>query len=76
MANLHPKYRQIKVVMTNGTEFTTRSTYSKDVLTLDIDPFTHPAYQKKGSALRANERDSRVQAFRKKFQNVDFMSNV
>jgi hypothetical protein len=35
----HPDYHFIKVVMTNGTEYTTRSTYGKegDTLNLDID---------------------------------------
>ena len=44
--DLHPDYHQIKVVMTDGTEFVTYSTYGKDgdTLTLDIDPKTHPAW--------------------------------
>ncbi|MBV9054943.1 MAG: 50S ribosomal protein L31, partial [Hyphomicrobiales bacterium] len=39
-ADTHPDYHFIKVVMTDGTEFQTRSTYGKDgdVLTLDVDP--------------------------------------
>ena len=43
---LHPDYHAITVVMTNGTEFTTYSTYGKegDKLALDIDPSTHPAW--------------------------------
>src|ERR1041384_5845708 len=42
----HPDYHFIKVIMTNGTEYTTRSTYGKegDTLNLDIDPSTHPAW--------------------------------
>ena len=38
--NIHPNYHKIKVVMTDGTEFETRSTWGKenDVLKLDIDP--------------------------------------
>ena len=38
--NLHPKYHKIKVVMTDGSEFETRSTWGKenDTLKLDIDP--------------------------------------
>ena len=42
----HPDYHFIKVTMTDGTEFTTRSTYGKDgdTLQLDIDPRTHPAW--------------------------------
>ena len=42
----HPNYHFIKVVMTDGTEYVTRSTYGKegDRLHLDIDPNTHPAW--------------------------------
>ena len=37
--NIHPEYHSIKVVMTDGTEFTTKSTYGKEgeVLELDVD---------------------------------------
>ena len=44
--DLHPNYHTIKVVMTDGSEFTTRSTWGKegDVLHLDIDPKSHPAW--------------------------------
>ena len=42
----HPNYHFITVTMTDGTEYKTRSTYGKagDVLRLDIDPKTHPAW--------------------------------
>ena len=44
-SDIHPDYHEIKVVMTDGTEFTTRSTWGKegDTMTLDIDPKSHPA---------------------------------
>ena len=44
--NIHPNYHKIKVVMTDGTEFETRSTWGKenDVLKLDIDPKSHFAW--------------------------------
>ncbi len=44
--DIHPEYHEITVVMTDGSEFTTRSTYgeSGDTLRLDIDPKTHPAW--------------------------------
>ena len=43
--NIHPKYTELTVVRTNGTTFTTRSTYAKsDRIQLDIDPLTHPAW--------------------------------
>jgi large subunit ribosomal protein L31 len=46
-ADIHPDYHEIKVVMTDGTEYTTHSTYGKegDVIKLDVDPLTHPAWQ-------------------------------
>ena len=45
-SDIHPDYHTIKVVMTNGTSFETRSTMGKagDTLNLDIDPNTHPAW--------------------------------
>ena len=44
--DIHPGYHTIKVVMTDGSEFTTRSTWGKegDVMHLDIDPKSHPAW--------------------------------
>src|SRR5258707_4582836 len=43
---IHPGYHTIKVVMTDGTEFLTRSTWGKpgDTMRLDIDPKSHPAW--------------------------------
>ena len=45
-SNLHPDYHTIKVQMTDGTTFETRSTWGKegDTLHLDIDPLSHPAW--------------------------------
>ena len=44
--SIHPDYHEIKVVMTDGTEFTTKSTMGKpgEVLKLDVDPLSHPAW--------------------------------
>lgn len=46
-ADTHPDYHEITVVMTDGSEFKTRSTYGKagDILRLDVDPLSHPAWQ-------------------------------
>lgn len=43
---IHPDYHEITVIMTDGTEFKTRSTWGKsgDTLRLDIDPKSHPAW--------------------------------
>lgn len=45
-ANTHPDYHEITVVMSDGTEYKTRSTMEKPgyVLRLDYDPLNHPAW--------------------------------
>ena len=37
---IHPEYHRITIKMTDGSEYSTRSTYGKegDTLALDIDP--------------------------------------
>ncbi len=44
--DIHPDYHEITVVMTDGTEFKTRSTWGakNETLRLDIDPKSHPAW--------------------------------
>jgi len=66
-ADIHPKYHSIKVVMTDGSEFTTRSTWGKegDVLHLDIDPKSHPAWT--GGQQQLLDRGGRLSRFQKKF---------
>ena len=66
----HPDYHFIKVVMTNGTEYTTRSTYGKegDTLNLDIDPNTHPAWT--GGEQKLLDRGGRVSRFTSRFGNL------
>src|SRR5271155_2550477 len=43
---IHPDYHKITVVMTDGSKYDTHSTWGKegDVLQLDVDPKTHPAW--------------------------------
>jgi len=69
-ADLHPDYHQITVVITDGTEFTTYSTYGKpgDKLTLDIDPNTHPAWT--GGDAKLMDRGGRLSRFKKKFEGM------
>ena len=52
-AGIHPDYHKIKVVLTNGDSFETRSVYGKEgeVITLEIDPLTHPAWNSGGFKL-------------------------
>ena len=41
--NIHPKYHSIKVEMTDGSQFETKSTWGSEneVLKLEIDPKSH-----------------------------------
>ncbi|WP_174801777.1 50S ribosomal protein L31 [Martelella limonii] len=66
-ADIHPDYHTIKVVMTDGTEYETRSTWGKegDVLNLDIDPTSHPAWT--GGSQQMLDRGGRVSKFNKRF---------
>jgi len=45
-SDIHPAYHEINIIMTDGTEFKTRSCYGKpgDTIRLDIDPKSHPAW--------------------------------
>ena len=65
---IHPDYHTITVVMTDGTEYQTRSTWGKegDKLNLDIDPKSHPAWT--GGTQQLMDRGGRVSRFQKKFQ--------
>jgi large subunit ribosomal protein L31 len=66
----HPNYHTIKVVMTDGTEFTTRTTWGKkgDTLRLDIDPKSHPAWT--GGHQQLLDRGGRLSRFQKKFSGL------
>jgi large subunit ribosomal protein L31 len=66
-AEIHPNYHTITVVMTDGTEYQTRSTWGKegDKLNLDIDSKSHPAWT--GGSQQLLDRGGRVSRFQKKF---------
>ena len=66
--SIHPDYHAITVVMTNGTEYQTRSTYGKegDTLNLDIDSKSHPAWT--GGQQQILDRGGRVSRFNKRFE--------
>jgi large subunit ribosomal protein L31 len=68
--DLHPDYHPIRVVMTDGTEFTTFSTMGKpgDTLQLDIDPSTHPAWT--GGNQQLLDRGGRLSKFNKRFEGL------
>lgn len=67
-ADIHPDYHEITVIMTDGTEFKTRSTYGKegDTLRLDVDPLVHPAWT--GGGQRLLDTGGQIARFNKKFE--------
>ena len=66
--DVHPDYHEIKVVMTDGTEYATRSTYGEAgaVLHLDIDPKTHPAWT--GGNQQLVDRGGRLSRFKSRYK--------
>ncbi|MBB4302982.1 large subunit ribosomal protein L31 [Rhodobium orientis] len=64
--DIHPEYHTVKVVMTDGTEFETRSCYEGGELRLDIDPTTHPAWT--GGQQHLIDRGGRLSRFKKKYK--------
>ena len=68
--DIHPEYHEITVVMTDGTEFKTRSTYGKegDSLRLDIDPKTHPAWT---GVHRLVDSGGQLAKFNKRFKGFE-----
>ena len=67
--NIHPNYHKIKVVMTDGSHFETKSTWGKEgeTLRLDIDSKSHPAWT--GGVQKVLDK-GRVSKFFKKFSNL------
>ncbi|MGI9400889.1 MAG: 50S ribosomal protein L31 [Rhizobiaceae bacterium] len=68
--DIHPSYHKITVVMTDGTEFETRSTWGSegDKMNLDIDPTSHPAWT--GGNQQLVDRGGRVSRFKKKYSGL------
>ncbi|MFT3688032.1 50S ribosomal protein L31 [Paenirhodobacter sp.] len=71
-ADLHPDYHFITVKMTDGTEYQTKSTWGKegDVMSLDIDPTSHPAWT--GGNARLMDTGGRVSKFKNKYAGLGF----
>lgn len=67
--DIHPDYHEITVILTDGSEFKTRSTYGSegDSLRLDIDPKTHPAWT---GVHRLVDTGGQLAKFKKRFQGL------
>jgi large subunit ribosomal protein L31 len=70
---IHPLYKVIDVVMTDGTTFQTRSCYKTDRMVLEIDSKSHPFFTGKqmlvdtaGRVDRFNKRFAKAQDLMKK----------
>tara|TARA_E500000331_G_scaffold354100_1_gene406346 strand:+ start:2297 stop:2608 length:312 start_codon:yes stop_codon:yes gene_type:complete len=68
--DIHPNYHEINVVMTDGTTYTTRSTWGApgDTMKLDIDSKSHPAWT--GGSQRLVDTGGQVAKFNKRFQGI------
>ena len=66
--DIHPDYHEITVQMTDGTTFTTRSTWGNagDTMKLDIDPKTHPAWT---GVHRLGDCGGQLAKFNKRFKD-------
>ena len=67
---IHRDYHEIKVVMTDGSSFKTRSTWGKpsDTLKLEIDPKSHPAWT--GGKANINDSEGQVAKYEKRFKGL------
>ena len=67
--DIHPDYHEITVVMTDGTEYKTRSTMGKagETIKLDIDPKSHPAWTGQHRIL---DSGGQVARFNKRFSGL------
>ena len=65
---IHPNYHLIKVVLTDGSSFQTRSTWGKegDTLRLEIDPLTHSAWTKEQHLIEKGQ----LAKFKQRFQGL------
>lgn len=66
--DIHPDYHKITVEMTDGNTYETRSTWGNegDVLKLEIDPKSHPAWT---GVHRLVDSGGQVAKFNKRFES-------
>lgn len=69
--NIHPDYHEITIVLTDKSQFKTRSTYGKAgaELVLDIDPNVHPAWT--GGGQHLIDRGGQLSKFNKRYQKFN-----
>lgn len=70
--SIHKNYRKIKVISTKGDECSVESTYPHDVMRLEVDCDTHPAWTKEATSL--NTRASEVAKFNQRYSGLDIFN--
>jgi len=61
---IHPEYKEVKIVCACGSAFTTRSTVGKDQVLLEVCSVCHPFYTGKQKIV---DTAGRVDRFRQKY---------
>ncbi|MFY7998827.1 MAG: 50S ribosomal protein L31 [Candidatus Kapaibacteriota bacterium] len=64
---IHPNYRIVDVVMTDGSTFQTRSCFKNDRMVLEIDSKSHPFFTGKQVLI---DTAGRVDRFKKRFEKT------
>jgi large subunit ribosomal protein L31 len=64
---IHPNYRIVDVVMTDGSTFQTRSCFKSERMVLEIDSKSHPFYTGKQVLV---DTAGRVDRFKKRFEKT------
>ena len=67
--DIHPDYHAITVQMTDGSSYETRSTWGSegDVIKLDVDPKSHPAWT---GVHRLLDSGGQLAKFNKRFAGI------
>ena len=63
-ADIHPKYNDVNVKCSCGNAFTTRSTYGRDDMSIDVCSECHPFYTGKQKIL---DSAGQIDKFNKRF---------
>jgi large subunit ribosomal protein L31 len=70
--NIHPKYQDFVITMTDGTKFTTKSTSHNKELLLDVDFRKHSAWT--GGVSEINENSGSISSFNDKYAGLSFLN--
>ncbi|MGB5397134.1 MAG: 50S ribosomal protein L31 [Gammaproteobacteria bacterium] len=61
---IHPKYKEVSVTCSCGNSFSTRSTYAKNEMTIEVCSQCHPFYTGKQKIL---DSAGQIEKFNKRF---------